>query len=182
MHIQNGGKSPPKCSLFSYLTSTLFSKKKCSSYKYYSRSTTTKITNFILDEIKMSISIFVYQGAETVIKIWLLRRNRPRNYDFVYRFHSFPNWVSTKKLNEIYFMYIKHHTKISRWYLLVEILKIDIKYTFLVEFHIFSRSDRLFIYWCDVIARANMENYYQHIRWDKELIKSKNNESYTFHL
>jgi hypothetical protein len=26
-------------------------------------------------------------------------------------------------------MYIKHHTKISRWYLLVEILKIDIKYT-----------------------------------------------------
>ena len=87
-----------------------------------------------------------------------------------------------KKLNEIYFMYIKHHTKISHWYLLVEILKIDIKYTFLVEFHIFSRNDRLFIYWCDVITRANMENYYQHIRWGKGLIKSRRNASYTFHL
>ena len=43
------------------------------------------------------------------------------------------------------FMYIKHHTKICRWYLLVVILKIDIKYTFLVRFHIFSRNDRLFI-------------------------------------
>ena len=85
----------------------------------------------------------------------------------------FPHLGTTKKLNEIYFMYIKHHIKINRWYLLVEILKIDIKYTFLVECHIFSRNDRLFIYWCDVIARANMENYYQHIRWDKGLIKSK---------
>jgi hypothetical protein len=28
---------------------------------------------------------------------------------------------------------------------LVVILKIDIKYTFLVRFHIFSRNDRLFI-------------------------------------
>ena len=79
-------------------------------------------------------------------------------------------------------MYIKHHTKISRWCLLVEILKIDIKYTFLVEFLIFSRNDRLFIYWCDVIARANMENDYQHIRWGKDLIKSRHNGSYTFHL
>ena len=35
-------------------------------------------------------------------------------------------------------MYIKHHTKICRWYLLVVILKIDIEYTFLVRFHIFS--------------------------------------------
>ena len=35
-------------------------------------------------------------------------------------------------------MYIKHHTIICRWYLLVVILKIDIKYTFLVRFHIFS--------------------------------------------
>jgi hypothetical protein len=43
------------------------------------------------------------------------------------------------------FMYIKHHTLIWRWYLLVVILKIDIKYTFLVRFHIFSRNDRLFI-------------------------------------
>jgi hypothetical protein len=79
-------------------------------------------------------------------------------------------------------MYIKHHTKICRWYLLVEILKIEIKYTFLVRFHLFSRNDRLFIDWCDVIARANMENYYQNIRWGKGLIKSRNNESYTFHL
>jgi hypothetical protein len=43
------------------------------------------------------------------------------------------------------FMYIKHHTKICRWYLLVVKLKIDIKYTFIVRFHIFSRNDRLFI-------------------------------------
>jgi hypothetical protein len=35
-------------------------------------------------------------------------------------------------------MYIKHHIKICRWYLLVVILNIDIKYTFLVRFHIFS--------------------------------------------
>jgi hypothetical protein len=35
-------------------------------------------------------------------------------------------------------MYIKHHTKICRWYLLVVILKIDIKYTFLVRFHILA--------------------------------------------
>ena len=40
-------------------------------------------------------------------------------------------------------MYIKHHTKICRWYLVVDILKIDIKYTFLVRFHIFSLNDRL---------------------------------------
>ena len=106
--------------------------------------------------------LFCLLGAKTVTKIWLLTRNRPRNYDFVYRFHTFPTRVPIKRLNEKYLMYIKHHTKISRWYLLVEILKIDIKYTFLVEFHIFSRNDRLFIYWCDVIARANMENYYQH--------------------
>ena len=81
-------------------------------------------------------------------------------------------------------MYIKHHTKISRWYLhvIVEILKIGIKYTFRVGFHILSRNDRLSIDYWDVIARANMENYYQNIRWDKVLIKSINNESYTFHL
>ena len=65
-------------------------------------------------------------------------------------------------------MYIKHYTKICRWYLLVAILKIDIKYTFLVKFHIFSRNDRLFIDQCDVIARANMENCYQNSRWGKE--------------
>jgi hypothetical protein len=79
-------------------------------------------------------------------------------------------------------MYIKHHTKICRWYLLVAILKIDIKYTFLVRFHIFSRNDRLFIDKCDVIARADMENCYQNCSWGKGLIKSRNNESYTFHL
>ena len=48
-------------------------------------------------------------------------------------------------ISETMYMYIKHHTKICRWYLLVVILKIDIKYTFLVRFHIFSRNDRLFI-------------------------------------
>jgi hypothetical protein len=32
------------------------------------------------------------------------------------------------------------YTKICRWYLLVVILQIDIKYTFLVRFHIFSRN------------------------------------------
>ena len=72
------------------------------------------------------------------------------------------------------FMYVKHHTKISRWYLLVAILKIDIKYTFLVRFHIFLRNDRLFIEKCDVIAHANMENYYQNSSWGKGLIKSRN--------
>ena len=35
---------------------------------------------------------------------------------------------------------------------------------------------------CDVIARANIKKYYQNIRWGKGLIKSRNNESYTFHL
>ena len=60
--------------------------------------------------------------------------------------------------------------------------KINIKYTFLVRFHIFSRNDRLFIDNCDVIARANMENCYQNSNWGKGLIKSRNNESYTFHL
>jgi hypothetical protein len=33
-----------------------------------------------------------------------------------------------------------------------------------------------------VIARANMENCYQNSSWDKGLIKSRNNESYTFHF
>jgi hypothetical protein len=42
-------------------------------------------------------------------------------------------------------MYIKHHTIICRWYLRVVILKIDIKYTFHVRYHIFSQNDRLFI-------------------------------------
>jgi hypothetical protein len=145
MHIQNGRKSPQKCSLFSYLTSTLFSKKKCSSYKYYSRSTTTKITNFILDEIKMSISISVYYGWKRSLKYGCSREINLEIMIFFNRFHTLPTRVPTKLLNEIYFMYIKHHTKISRWYLLVEILKIDIKYTFLVGFHIFSRNDRPFI-------------------------------------
>jgi hypothetical protein len=36
--------------------------------KYYSRSTTTKITNFILDEIKRSISISVYYGWTRSLK------------------------------------------------------------------------------------------------------------------
>jgi hypothetical protein len=36
--------------------------------KYYSRSTTTKITNFILDEIKRSISISVYYGWKWSLK------------------------------------------------------------------------------------------------------------------
>ena len=61
------------------------------------------------------------------------------------RFHTLHTRVPTHKLTEICVMYIKHHTKICRWYLLVVILKIDIKYTFLVRFHIFSRNDRLFI-------------------------------------
>ena len=64
---------------------------------------------------------------------------------FACRCHTLPTRVPTTILNEIYFMYIKHHTKISRWYLQVEILKIDIKYTFPVGFHIFSRNDRPFI-------------------------------------
>ena len=38
------------------------------------------------------------------------------------------------------FMYTKHHTKICRWYLLVVILKIDIKYTFLVRFQYFHET------------------------------------------
>ena len=45
------------------------------------------------------------------------------------------------KFNEIC-VYNKHHTKLSRWYLLVQILKIDIKYTFLVRFHISIFSKR----------------------------------------
>ena len=77
-------------------------------------------------------------------------------------------------------MYIKHHTKICCWYLLVVILKIDIKYTFLVRFHIFSQNDRLVIDQCDVIARADMENCYKNSSWGKGLIKSRNNESYSF--
>ena len=55
------------------------------------------------------------------------------------------------------------------WYLLVVMLKIDIKYTFLVRFHLFSRNDRLVIDQCDVIARANMEDCYQNSSWAKVL-------------
>jgi hypothetical protein len=95
------------------------------------------------------------------------------------------------------------------------ILKIDIKYTFLVRFHIFSRNDRLFRlltdfvclynyeFWlslCKIVRSSvilllplfhwlvwrhrtcNMELFYQNSSWGKGLIKSRNNESYTFHL
>ena len=95
------------------------------------------------------------------------------------RLHTLHTRVPTQKLNEM-FTYIKYHTKICRWYLHVVILKIDIKYPFLVRFHIFSRNDRLFTDQCDVIARANMENCYQNSSWGKCLIKSRNNESYSF--
>ena len=47
------------------------------------------------------------------------------------RFHTLHTRVPTQKFNEICVLNI--------------ILKIDIKYTFLVRFHIFSRNDRLFI-------------------------------------
>ena len=61
-------------------------------------------------------------------------------------------------------------------YILVS--EIDIKYTFLVRFHIFHKT----IDYCDVIGCANMENCYQNSSWGKGLIISRNNESYTFHL
>jgi hypothetical protein len=49
-------------------------------------------------------------------------------------------------INETYsFRCFLIYFKICRWYLFVVILKIDIKYTFLVRFHICSRNDRLFI-------------------------------------
>ena len=60
------------------------------------------------------------------------------------RFHTLHTRVPTQKMRYV-FMYIKHHTIICRWYLRVVILKIDMKYTFLVRLHIFSRNDRLVI-------------------------------------
>jgi hypothetical protein len=46
-------------------------------------------------------------------------------------------------INETYSFQTSYYN--MRWYLLEAILKIDIKYTFLVRFHIFSRNDRFFI-------------------------------------
>jgi hypothetical protein len=43
-------------------------------FRFYSRSKTTTITNFILDEIKMSISISVYYGWKRSIKNGRLRK------------------------------------------------------------------------------------------------------------
>ena len=125
-------------------------------FKFYSRSKTTTITNFILDEIKRSISISVYYGWKRSI-----RNGRWREIDLKIIFWlqiSYSPHSGTNTDMRYVFMYIKHHTKICRWYLLVVILKIDIEYTFLVRFHIFSRNDRLY---CDVLAMANMEYCYQ---------------------
>jgi hypothetical protein len=113
-------------------------------FKIYSRSKTTTITNFILDEIKRSISISVYYGWKLSIK-----NGRWREIDlkiiFGLQISYSPHSGTNTKIKWDVFMYIKHHSNICRWYLLVVILKIDIKYTFLVWFHIFSRNDRLFI-------------------------------------
>ena len=76
-----------------------------------------------------------------VNKIWLLTRNRPQFFltDLILS----PLGYQKKKMRYV-FMYIKHHT-ICRWCLLVEVLKIDIKYTFLVRFYKCTGNDRLFI-------------------------------------
>jgi hypothetical protein len=63
MHNQVGRKSPQKVSFFSYLTST----------KNAQATNITPVvqqlrTNFILDEIKMSISISVYYGWKRSLK------------------------------------------------------------------------------------------------------------------
>ena len=78
-------------------------------------------------------------------------------------------------------MNIKHHTKICRWYLVVEVLKIDIN-THLLDF----------IYFQETIDFSLTSVTSSHVQiWKiitnildggKGLIKLRNNESYTFHL
>jgi hypothetical protein len=80
----------------------LFNVKTVSSkmFKFYSRSKTTTITNFILDEIKRSISISLYYGWKRSIK-----NGRWREIDlkiiFWLQIHTLHTRVPTQKLNEI---------------------------------------------------------------------------------
>ena len=59
---------------------------------------------------------------------------------FDWRFHTLHTRIPTQKLNENVFMYIKHHTIICRWYLLVAILKMTLNTHFLLEFIYFHET------------------------------------------
>jgi hypothetical protein len=69
-------------------------------FKFYSSSKTTTITNFILDEIKRSISISVYYGWKRSIKNYRWRKIH-HNIIFWLRFHTRHTRVPTQKLNEM---------------------------------------------------------------------------------
>ena len=79
MHNQVGSKSPPK---FIYI---------------YSRSKTTTITNFILDEIKTSISISVYYGWKRSKKNGR-RREIDRNIIFLLQISYSPHSGTNTKI------------------------------------------------------------------------------------
>jgi hypothetical protein len=84
MHNQVGSKSPLKFSFFSIYRQHFFLKivqvllppRICILYKSLLPRTTTKITSFILNEIKRSISISVYYGWK-----WSLKYDCSREID-----------------------------------------------------------------------------------------------------
>jgi hypothetical protein len=130
-------------SFFFYLMST-FSPKNCSSDKYYSRSTTTKTTNFILDEIK-----FQY-----------LHKQVPTKY-FSMMFNIY------KHISHLLFVFVPECGEYEICNQKIMLRSISRQRPFSIDV---------------VIARADMENCYQNSSWGKGLIKSRNNESNTFHL
>jgi hypothetical protein len=151
-------------------------------FKFYSRSKTNTITNFILDEIKRSISISVYCGWKRSIK-----NGRWREIDLKIIF-----WLQIS-----YSPHSGTNTKI-KWDMRLCILNIILKYAvvtclwlywkltlntyFLLDFIYFHETIDFSLTSVTSSHVHIWENCYQNSSWGKGLIKSINNESYTFHL
>jgi hypothetical protein len=93
-----------------------------------------------MDEIKRSISISVYYGWKRSIKNARWREIDLKIIFWLQISFSPHSGTNTKIKWDMCLCIIKHHTKICRWYLLVVILKIDIKYTFLLDFIYFHET------------------------------------------
>ena len=152
-------------------------------FKFYSRSKTTTITKFILDEIKRSISIAVYYGWKRSIK-----NGRWREIDlkiiFDCRFHTLHTRVPTHKLNEIYMCLCilniipKYAIGTCLWLY----WKLTLNTHFLLDFIYFHETIDFSL---TSVTSSHVQIWKivtQIVVGGKGLIKSRNNESYTFHL
>jgi hypothetical protein len=151
-------------------------------FKFYSRSKTTTITNVILDEIKRSISISVYYGWKRSTKNgrW---RETDLNIIFWLQISSYPHSGTNTKIKCdmclcILNIILKYAVGTCLWLY----WKLTLNTHFLLDF----------IYFHETIDSSLTSMTSSHVQiwkiatklssWGKGLIKSRNSESYTFHL